>query len=627
MYVVLIETSGNQDYIFATNKLRENVGASELTYQVGTKFVIDAVGRESKGRKYDYKSDEDGNTLREILLNETPIEKSGEQDPVEIIIATSGKALLLTKTSSRAEELIRKVTIKALEDAPGLTVHGAIQSVQNDLSDIHDAIRRVHHKLENLRYRLPSNQQRFLRMPHIEPCATSGLPAQSIRAFEPTKRAYSEVSLGKRRELLTEFDKGRISKMLERVFEVELPRNLEKFEEVFPNTKWLAVIHADGNGLGQVFLRFREHLGKTSDGRSYIDAYRKFSISLDICTVNAAGYAIKNLQLEVTKQQSQGEVPVIPLVLGGDDLTVLCDGEYAIKFTRDFLEQFERETNNLNKTEELKAFKKDQAFTKVVRKLGINVADETREVIPFIASRAFGVERLATCAGVAIVKPHYPFHQAYDLAEELLQSAKLGVRSKVHHTVNKEVTPVPCSAIDFHVLYDSRGVELADIRKSLQVDHGGTYLYAKPYIVTPIEELKKSLKFEDVEFTNRWLNSRTWNQLEERVCAISAEDEDSKRKLPNSQMHHIRESLHRGKGETDSEVELFSHRYRDQGFKRLLAEEGSLFFKDDGENGTTRSVTHFLDALDVVDFWKGFECQKEKNTNGPGEKHQDGGVQ
>jgi len=479
------------------------------------------------------------------------------------------------------------------------------------LTNIHDAVVKVHRKLENLRHRIPSNQQRFLRLPHVEPCATSGLPAERIEKFEPQAKAYSKLSISKRNSLVSakgpsEFDKGRISNTLKTIFGIELPRNLEKFEEVFPKTKWLGVIHADGNGLGEIFLKFNEHLGTNEDGRTYVEAYRKFSISLDICTTNATGYALKNLQMEVTKETSQGEVPIIPLVLGGDDLTLLCDGEYSLKFAKDFLEQFERETQTLNRTQELGDLKKDHAFREIVEQLKIEIGGEQRDIIPFIAGHAFGVRRLGIYAGVAIVKPHYPFHQAYELAEQLLRSAKL---------VKREV-PLPCSAVDFHVLYDSSGVELGEVRNKLKVDDNKTYLYAKPYVVTPEKELKKADQ-------NEWLRPRTWHNLETRVCAMRAtEDEDrAKRKLPNSQMHHIRESLQRGKGETDSEVNLFSHRYKKKGFDNLLwkkDEPKSLFFpekhKADGVE-VYGYTTHFLDALDVVDFWKGLEGDTNNSAN------------
>ena len=37
-------------------------------------------------------------------------------------------------------------------------------------------------------------------------------------------------------------------------------------------------------------------------------------------------------------------LPVVPIVLGGDDMTVVMDGRFAIQFTIDFLSKFEELT-------------------------------------------------------------------------------------------------------------------------------------------------------------------------------------------------------------------------------------------------------------------------------------------
>lgn len=589
MNLLLLETSGNQHYIFSTNKLRENVGASELTYQIGTRIVVEQVRKD-----YKYSQDKDGSSLRKLLLNEKPVDSTGK-DAVEIIIATSGKAMLLTNTKDKAKEIVRNVTQTALETMPGLTVHGAIVAVKDDLTDIHDAVKKVHHKLEEIRDQLPGNAQRFQRLPFVEPCATSGFPANKIYQHESLKgkkeelKPYSILSIEKQEA--SNKGKDRLENTIKSagLSNFKLPTNINELEKTFPKTDWLAVVHADGNGLGEIFLKFDKYLNYPNeifDGRTYINEYRKFSIALDECTIKATVHGLKNLQIEVTKpgskHSSNGEIPVIPLILGGDDLTVICDGEYAIKFTCDFLTEFENQTSQ-------------------------------NDLIRSIAEKAFGVSRLGICAGIAIIKPHYPFHQAYDLAENLIKSAKQ-VKTKVLQTDGRSL---PCSAMDFHVLYDSSGVELNRIREKLEVaekDGSKTYLYAKPYILTDKTELEKAVE-------NDWLENRTWDKLETRVCAMSAteKDDDGKHKLPNSQLHHIRESLFRGQKETDSEMKLFKHRYsddnpeKDKGFGKLLCGD-SLFFKEKHkETDAEGHTTHFLDALDVVELWKGFSkerCEK-----------------
>ncbi len=103
MHLVLIETSGNQQYIFASNRLRENVGASELVYRVGTTFVLEAVAGVG-GPQLGQGGAQD---LRVSLLDaqKNAALHDGVQG-VEVILAASGKAMLLVSDEAKGRRIV-----------------------------------------------------------------------------------------------------------------------------------------------------------------------------------------------------------------------------------------------------------------------------------------------------------------------------------------------------------------------------------------------------------------------------------------------------------------------------------------------------------------------------------------
>ncbi len=148
------------------------------------------------------------------------------------------------------------------------------------------------------------------------------------------------------------------------------PGDLEFLTEVedFP-PGYLAVVHVDANGVGSILAN------------ELIPDWQKFSEELSAATEAAAKAAMSVL----LPAQANGRVPARPIVLGGDDFTVIVPARYAIAMAQSFLSTFEQET-------------------------------ETR--------RTHVVRKLSACAGIAIVKPGWPFIDAHELAESLCKSAK-----------------------------------------------------------------------------------------------------------------------------------------------------------------------------------------------------------
>jgi hypothetical protein len=600
MHLVLIETAGNQRYIFATNKLRENVGASELTYRVGTEWVLNS----HDSLKHLWPDTNDTTDLRKNLLNQKPIGTPGVS--VEIIVATSGKAMLLVNDRDDGRAIIEHVTRKALKHAPGIDVFGVIsEPFELNEKPLGDAVRDVHRKLERIRDNRPTAALRFLRLPVVMECATSGLPAAlwvKPEFGEESEAPHSAITQAKRKN--RESYSRRMSTLLRQYkIETDFAKNVGVLEKY---CDWLAVIHADGNGVGQIFRHLwrdsgcqeRREQGEPVEivNRAFVDDYRRFSIALDVCTERAFISALLDLQDSKEKLRSlrriadeQDDVlPVLPIVLGGDDLTIVCDGQGALQFMSHFLRVFESQTAQLVAGD-------------------IELQRQLEEVIPRIARRAFNVPRLSACAGIAIVKPHFPFSAAYELSEQLIRSAK-SVSNKLR---SEEQKPYPCSALDFHVLYDTSGSDLTRIRKNLQRDDGQTWLYARPYLLTP-------QGLPGIEQKN-WAAAHDWEHLKNRVAALFKKDDDGRRRLPNTQLQDLRGGLFLGRDGADGRYHLIRHRYKDQGITAFdEGETESLFFTCEIEEGgasTTISRTRLLDALDAANFWVDKPAQNGDREN------------
>lgn len=545
MRLVLIETLGNQAHVFSSNRLREMIGASEQIRQLGTDWVRSAC----KGLG------------------------------AQTVLATSGKAMVLVDDKVSADTLVTRVVTAALQKAPGLAVMGAHVEIDMTAGALafHDGVTAVHRELGRLRGLYPPAQAHLARLPFAEDCHSTGQGAAGYDPYDPASAGdplpYSAATLAKRamrpdaianlKDVLGPmFDKAGTEEQ-HRAGTPDAPNGLDDF-----NATWWAVVHADGNGMGEIFLRFGDCVaeagGKTAD--DYIKAYQTFSQALDDANSKAVNAATRETWKEIF---GQGEVdlrrvPMKPVVLAGDDLTVICDGARAVQFASAFVENFRKET------EVSPAISRIMLAAKNLR--GAEEKLLGTEEKP--SSRSF--EGITSGAGIAIVKPHHPFHRAYELAEALAKSAK-GLPKR--HNL---------SALDFHVAYDGAS-DLDEIR---QTKSKAERLFAGPYLTGAPSVDKHAF--------------RTVAQLVDLVTGFgrpvqadgppepAGEEEDAY--IPASQLHALRDAVSLGESVANAAVARIQSRYS-RAFERLPG-IAPLFVA--GLDGGPRR-TMLLDAMVLAD--------------------------
>lgn len=550
VHLVMFEAWNISRFITVTNKRREIAGASELITYLDRRWVKNAVEEVFEGFDASWQI---------------------EKQPVEILETGAGTAKVLVRDQRAARRLVTCVTLQALRDAPGLEVCGVVSerfdwSVEGAL---HQVLGRTAQRLTPVRTSLPGPDARFLRLPIVDQCRSTGLPAQSLmpqpdRTYEPrsSESRAKWQAFGKQ-------DDGDGLQRLAGLAGVSRPQVLGKVVgHLNDEAEWVGVVYADGNGLGTVFGAF-EKCVEGGSNRSYADTLRGFSTAMQSAARDAFRAAVRELEGAGARlDDGDGPAPVLPLILGGDDMVALCSGKWALPFAEAYLREFERLTAE---------------------------AAEITEAL----HRQGEVAALSACAGVAIVKPHFPFDAAQDLAYDLMREAKQ-VKTKVDG---------PCSALSFHVLYDSSDASLERLRdqvtftsETVHVAEGDapaaqqseTLLLAQPYVV--------GAGRQDAP----WARGRHWSDLLRRVAALVERDEDGERLLPASQLHELREALFLGSEVADARFRGLLPRYEARGLLELAGGPRSLFWQEEvqGKEGLEpgRWVCGLLDALDAEGF-------------------------
>lgn len=397
-YLYGAAVQGIQGFIFQTNELKDIVGASELVEEICT-------------TQFDEFSKEGTSILR-----------------------AAGNIKHVFNDVESCREAVLKFPKKVMQFAPGITVSQAVVEIPEG-KEFEDVVDDLEKALRTQRNKPAASLT--VGLMGIKRSNKTGLPSVDI-VVGKGKEDFLDASTKAKKSLVSKFERKQgdgVQRLCNKAFGEEYVRGRNiayNIEDITAQNDWIAIIHADGNGLGQIVQK----IGKSEK------LFSEFSNKLDEATRNAAVAAYKS---EVEPLLEQGKrIPVRPIVLGGDDFTVVCRADFAVEYASAFMREFESQTQTL---------------------LGDMLIRQ--EVFD---NRA---DKLTACAGIAFIKSSYPFYYGYELAETLCGQAKKD--AKEYDTV---LAP---SCLMFHKVQDSFVEEWKTVEKRELTPQAGLSFKYGPY--------------------------------------------------------------------------------------------------------------------------------------------------
>jgi hypothetical protein len=450
VWAVLLDTVSIQRYVFQSNKLKDNLGASFLIEKIYKKYLEDAVCRVF-GKPFDINA-------WKVNTEEIKINKG---DPFEVGYIGGGSAFLMFKEEQKAINFIKTWTKSLLVHTPGVTTGVAISKFNLEKETFSREREKLFDELrENKSQYIPESL--LPRHGITAECRRSGLSMEIWHKDKKDDSLSSYVSAGSNAVIeASKPAKDYINKKYADILGTDycFTNQLDELGRIRGEDSHIAIVHIDGNSMGERFKAAKTLVDIRKLSKSVAEATESAFVDLlehikknYVLIMESLGFDNNSkdskFKYPVDDKTNRKILPIRSVILGGDDITFICDGKLGLYFSKIFLEAFE-------------------------------------------SKPAHDGEKLTACAGVAIIKTRYPFYRGYRLAEELCGNAKKANKADKKDKLN--------SYIDFHISMSGLSGSLEVIRKQYTIPHKRTLLF-RPYKILP--EDKNDVKNFDLLVKN-----------------------------------------------------------------------------------------------------------------------------
>lgn len=376
-YLLAAEADKIQDFLFRSSKLREVVGGSQLL----TRFCHEAATALIKKRSLPVK---------------------------DIVTADGGGFRILFDEVEQAEAFGRD-----LAEVYRMAVDGSLtvaEPVKYD-GNFQAASQAADEKLRLAKQTRPGGEA-LAHFPYVAVCASCGMAL--AQGYKPLRESHSlsaknpgnyvcyacRIKRAEREaggDFLKKFEEAvrRASSSSRELGWIDEPEELARFDP----RHYVAYLKADGNYMGRLFGQCRSPEQMTQLSKTLSDTIRA-----------SLAEPVAKIMEQRQDPETQGLLPALPLILGGDDVFILLPAPWALDFAGRFCRLYETEMS------------------------------QALEKIPLQPTQP-----PTLTAAVVICKSSYPYRLAHYRAEALLEEAKRlskvaaldggGTRSMIHFEV------------------------------------------------------------------------------------------------------------------------------------------------------------------------------------------------